>query len=176
MSGIETENAEQGARPPAPVESSQFERLKGQVATADKEVRATQIVAFLGFLILFVSMVLGGAHVENRIDDLQKQLDEVSLSYEPLTQLLDTGAHCYDSGPAAAAAQLRIFTAVDNADLQYRIDDTIDGLGKPYSMIPSMPSVAAHPTVSKTERNFQGKLCFEVSWPSDKKPRWAGGY
>ncbi len=173
MSDTGTQTPEQSGTTPAPINSSQFERLKGQVQT---DVRGLQILLFVGFFIVIVSIAFGGAHVENRIDDLQRQLDEASLSYEPLIQLLADGTHCYDSGAAASAAQLRIFTAADNADLEYRIDDTIAGLDKPYSMIPSMPSVAAHPTVSKTGRNFEGKLCFDVKWPNDKKPRWAGGY
>lgn len=158
------------------IADSEYEKLNAKIDASAKDDRNAMFGLLILLFVLYMGVMIGGINLDRQVDDLSKKMDEVSLSYEPLLNLLDGGPHCYDTGAEARAAQLRIFIAIDNSQLENRVDDKIDNLNKPYSMVPEMPYTPPRPEVSKTARNMQGKMCFNVSWPQDKKPRWAGGY
>lgn len=162
---------------PDTVARSEFNSLAAEVAKNNWDgIKAMIAVIVVGFAMI-IALVIHSMNLETKIDDIAAQRDEVSSSYEPLLNLLDTGPHCYDSGPAAIAAQTRIFTAID---LEYLRNQTAERLDK--RLNPGVggsidsPYMPVLPEVSKSSRDDQGKICFTVSWPRDTKPRWAGGY
>lgn len=171
----ETEDTTPAA--PDVVTRSEFGELAAEVAKNNWDgIKAMIAVIVLGFGMI-IALVIHSMNLETKINDIAAQRDEVSSSYEPLLNLLAAGPHCYDSGPAAIAAQTRIFTAIDLEYLRNQTAERLDkrinpGVGGSFDS-PYMPVL---PEVSKSSRDDQGKICFTVSWPRDTKPRWAGGY
>lgn len=162
---------------PDTVSRAELDALANKVAgNNDSNIGAQAIL--IGFLFaLILGLLVYTMNLENKLTDLTAQRDNVTSSWEPLQNLLDTGPHCYDSGPEAIAAQTRIFTAIDLEYLRNGVETRIDhrlnpGVGGSIDSV-YMPVL---PDVSKTSRNVDGKSCFTVTWPRDTKPRWAGGY
>lgn len=140
-----------------------------------------------GNAVLFIYLLVGGLalligigattdsmRTHDRLDELSNKMDTVSAVHEPIVQLLANGPHCYKSGAAALAAQVRIFDAIDIANMEDRLDykiDRLDPSSPPY--VQSLTGVT-EPKVSETKRDdMHDETCFTVTWPEGKTPSWA---
>ncbi|SKH54044.1 Uncharacterised protein [Mycobacteroides abscessus subsp. massiliense] len=109
----------------------------------------------------------------DRLDEISNKLDTVSAVHEPIVRLLADGQHCYKSGAAALAAQVRIFDAIDIANMEDRLDYKIDRLDPASPVYAQSLTGVTEPKVSEAKRDdMHDEICFTVTWPEGKTPQW----
>lgn len=115
-------------REDAAISRAEYAKLTAELKSQGKAVLFLYLFVGGMALIIGIGATTDSMRTHDRLDEISNRLDTVSAVHEPIVQLLADGPHCYKSGAAALAAQVRIFDAIDIANMEDRLDYKIDRL------------------------------------------------